>query len=86
MEYRRLGNAGLKVSEIALGGWTTFGDSIADPAAARELITAAYDRGINFYDIADIYARGESERMMGEENVPAYMRDLPDVVAAIGGS
>jgi voltage-dependent potassium channel beta subunit len=65
MEYRRLGDAGLKVSEIALGGWTTFGDSVKDPAQARRLITTAYDRGINFYDIADIYARGEAERMMG---------------------
>jgi voltage-dependent potassium channel beta subunit len=66
MEYRRLGNAGLRVSKVALGGWTTFGDSIADDALARQIITAAYDSGINFFDIADIYARGESERAMGK--------------------
>jgi voltage-dependent potassium channel beta subunit len=72
MEYRRLGNAGTKVSEIALGGWTTFGGSIQDPSLAREIITTAYDSGVNFYDIADAYARGEAERMMG-----AVLRDFP---------
>jgi voltage-dependent potassium channel beta subunit len=66
MNYRRLGNAGIRISAIGLGGWTTFGDSIKDPAAARELINTAYDRGVNFFDMADAYAKGESEKMMGQ--------------------
>lgn len=66
MNYRRLGHSGLKVSELSLGGWTTFGDSLTDRRLARQIITTAYDNGINFFDIADIYARGESERMMGQ--------------------
>jgi voltage-dependent potassium channel beta subunit len=66
MNYRRLGHSGLKVSELSLGGWTTFGDSLTDRQLARQIIITAYDNGINFYDIADIYATGESERMMGQ--------------------
>lgn len=66
MNYRRLGNSGLKVSEISLGGWTTFGGSVKDKETAQAIITHAYDAGINFFDIADVYARGASEIMMGE--------------------
>jgi voltage-dependent potassium channel beta subunit len=66
MNYRRLGNSGLKVSVLSLGGWTTFGESLQDKALAKSIITHAYEAGINFFDIADVYARGESERMMGE--------------------
>jgi voltage-dependent potassium channel beta subunit len=65
MNYRRLGASGLKVSELSLGGWLTFGGSVKDDETARAIITKAYDSGINFLDIADIYAHGESERMMG---------------------
>ncbi|GAB4413791.1 MAG: aldo/keto reductase family protein [Anaerolineae bacterium] len=65
MQYRRLGNSGLKISALSLGGWTTFGDSLTDPRLARDIIVKAYDSGINFFDIADVYARGEAERMMG---------------------
>jgi len=65
MKYRRLGQAGMRVSAIGLGGWTTFGESIKDGALAKELITAAYEKGINFFDIADAYAHGEAERLMG---------------------
>jgi len=72
MNYRRLGSAGIKVSEIALGGWTTFGESIQDPNLARQLIMTAYENGINFFDIADAYADGDSERMMG-----AVLKKLP---------
>jgi len=72
MQYRRLGNAGIKLSAVGLGGWTTFGESIQDPALAREIIVAAYDAGINFFDIADAYARGEAERMMGH-----VLREFP---------
>jgi voltage-dependent potassium channel beta subunit len=65
MNYRRLGNSGLKVSALSLGGWTTFGESLTDPRLARDIIVKAYDSGINFFDIADIYAKGEAERLMG---------------------
>jgi voltage-dependent potassium channel beta subunit len=66
MNYRRLGNSGLKVSELSLGGWTTFGNLVKDQQVTREIIIKAYESGINFFDIADIYAHGESERMMGK--------------------
>jgi voltage-dependent potassium channel beta subunit len=65
MKYRRLGQAGMKVSAIGLGGWTTFGESIKDGALAKEIITTGYEKGINFFDIADAYARGEAVRQMG---------------------
>lgn len=65
MEYRNLGKSGLKVSTVALGGWTTFGESIQDQELAKQIIRKAYDVGINFFDIADVYALGESEKMMG---------------------
>jgi voltage-dependent potassium channel beta subunit len=72
MQYRRLGNAGMKVSVLSLGGWTTFGESVQDKQLARSIIIKAYDSGINFFDIADAYAGGESERMMGE-----VLKELP---------
>ena len=72
MKYRRLGNSGLKVSEVSLGGWTTFGESIQDQALTRSIIEKAYDLGINFFDIADVYARGKSEEMMGN-----VLREFP---------
>jgi voltage-dependent potassium channel beta subunit len=56
----------MKVSELALGGWTTFGESLTDKKLARDIIVKAYDSGINFFDIADAYAKGESELLMGE--------------------
>ncbi len=66
MDYRRLGQSGLKVSALGLGGWLTFGDSIQEQETARDLITTAYEAGVNFFDIADVYAEGEAERMMGK--------------------
>lgn len=71
MHYRRLGKWGLKVSEISLGAWVTFGEQI-DERGAIELVHAAYDGGINFFDNADVNAGGEAERMMGKA-----IRDLP---------
>ncbi len=65
MNYRRLGNSGLKVSALSLGGWTTFGESVTDHRLARDIIVKAYDSGINFFDIADVYAAGEAEKLMG---------------------
>ena len=65
MRYRRLGTSGLQVSEVSLGSWLTFGKQITDPVAEK-LMKVAYDGGINFFDNAEIYARGESERVMGK--------------------
>lgn len=64
MEYRRLGRSGLKVSALSLGSWLTFGKQISDDVA-EELMICAYDNGINFFDNAEIYARGKSEIVMG---------------------
>ena len=66
MNYRSLGKSGTKVSELSLGGWMTFGQSIHDQKVARQIIEKAYHSGVNFFDIADIYALGESEKMMGK--------------------
>jgi voltage-dependent potassium channel beta subunit len=66
MPYRRLGTAGTKVSAFGLGGWTTFGGSVKDDAKVRTILHAAFESGVNFFDIADVYARGEAERSMGK--------------------
>jgi voltage-dependent potassium channel beta subunit len=65
MNYRRLGRSGLKVSELSFGSWVTYGNQL-DVNAARECMAAAWDRGVNFFDNAEVYARGESEKIMGE--------------------
>jgi len=64
MEYRRLGGSGLKLSALSFGSWVTFSFQ-ADESAASELMSTAYDAGINFFDNAEVYAAGESERIMG---------------------
>lgn len=65
MEYRRLGKSGLQVSALSLGSWLTFGKQIADDIAEQLMITA-YEAGVNFFDNAEIYARGQSEIVMGK--------------------
>jgi voltage-dependent potassium channel beta subunit len=65
MNHRRLGRCGLKVSELSLGSWVTYGNQL-DSAAARECMAAAWDRGVNFFDNAEVYAAGKSEEIMGE--------------------
>jgi voltage-dependent potassium channel beta subunit len=65
MEYRRLGRSGLKVSQLSLGSWITYKNQV-DVAAARELLAAARDHGVNFFDNAEAYAAGASEAIMGE--------------------
>ncbi len=65
MEYRRLGKSGLQVSLLSFGSWVTFGKQIGDNTA-EELMTIAYDNGVNFFDNAEIYSRGKSETVMGE--------------------
>lgn len=64
MEYRRLGRSGLQVSVLSFGSWVTFHKQI-DDSIADELMGIAYDEGINFFDNAEVYALGESEKMMG---------------------
>ena len=72
MQYRRLGSTGIRVSAISLGGWATFGDAVRDQGAAAEIIHAAYDGGINFFDMADFYALGRAENIMGR-----VLQDFP---------
>ncbi|CAM4400982.1 aldo/keto reductase family protein [Paenibacillus typhae] len=64
MKYRRLGNTGLKVSEIGLGSWLTYGTA-AEQKAADECVAAAFECGINFFDTANAYNRGEGEKAIG---------------------
>ncbi|HQY11123.1 MAG: aldo/keto reductase [Ferruginibacter sp.] len=64
MEYRRLGRSGLQVSVLSFGSWVSFSKQINDKVA-DELMGIAYDAGINFFDNAEVYALGESEKMMG---------------------
>jgi voltage-dependent potassium channel beta subunit len=65
MQYRRVGSSGLKVSVLSFGSWVTFGTQV-DTALAKECLTAARDAGVNFFDNAEAYAGGESERIMGQ--------------------
>lgn len=64
MEYRRMGRTGLQLSVLSYGSWVTFAKQIDDGASDR-LMSIAYDNGINFFDNAEVYSRGESELMMG---------------------
>ncbi|MEC2078282.1 aldo/keto reductase family protein [Metabacillus fastidiosus] len=63
MNYRRLGRSGLKVSEISLGSWLTFGKSVCEQKAT-DIIHQAYEVGINFFDSANVYERGQAEIVM----------------------
>jgi len=74
MPYRPLGTCGTKVSLFGLGGWTTYGGSVTDGTTIKEVLFAAFEAGINFFDIADIYAKGESEKAMGQvlRNFPRH--------------
>jgi voltage-dependent potassium channel beta subunit len=65
MQYRRLGKSGLQLSVLSLGSWLTFGKQISDDVA-EELMIKAYENGVNFFDNAEIYARGQSEIVMGK--------------------
>jgi voltage-dependent potassium channel beta subunit len=65
MQYRRLGSTGLQLSALSFGAWVTFGTQVGR-GEARELIAAAWDHGINFFDNAEVYAHGEAERVMGD--------------------
>lgn len=65
MQYRRLGSSGLQLSALSFGAWVTFGGQIGR-SEARNLIAAAYDNGVNFFDNAEVYAKGEAEKVMGD--------------------
>ena len=64
MQYRRLGRSGLRVSTLSLGSWVTYHNQV-DTGAAVEMMAAAFDAGINFFDNAEVYAGGRSEEVMG---------------------
>nr|CAB3257998.1 voltage-gated potassium channel subunit beta-2-like [Phallusia mammillata] len=64
MLYRKLGNSGLKVSCIGLGTWATFGNQITDEVA-EELVSIAYENGVNFFDTAEVYSGGKAEVILG---------------------
>jgi len=66
MKYRRLGKAGLKVSEISLGSWLTFGGGVRDEVA-RACIRRAFELGVNLFDTADVYSRGAAEECLARE-------------------
>lgn len=71
MEYRRLGRSGLKVSALSFGSWVTYSNQLDTKMARECMAAAARDAGVNFFDNAETYAAGESERIMG-----AALRDL----------
>ena len=71
MRYRHLGTSGLRVSEVALGSWLTFGSAV-DASASSRLIHRAFELGINLFDTADVYAGGEAEEVLGRA-----IRELP---------
>lgn len=75
MNYRRLGKAGVKFSEVGLGTWLTFGNGI-DGDTARACVRKAFDLGINFFDTADVYARGASEEVTGRELKPMRRAEI----------
>ena len=73
MNYRRLGTTGIKLSEIGLGGWMTFGSTL-DMDRARAIFDRAFEVGINFFDTANAYARGKCEEVWGQVLVPNHRR------------
>ncbi|XP_025861214.2 voltage-gated potassium channel subunit beta-3 [Vulpes vulpes] len=64
MKYRNLGKSGLRVSCLGLGTWVTFGSQISDETA-EDVLTVAYEHGVNLFDTAEVYAAGKAERMLG---------------------
>ena len=71
MEYRKLGNSGLVVSEVSVGSWLTLGSSV-DRAGTREIVHRAFDLGVNLFDTADVYSNGAGEEALGYS-----LRDIP---------
>jgi voltage-dependent potassium channel beta subunit len=65
MQYRRLGAAGMKVSALSLGGWINYGEGKVAEDEARRVVEYAYEHGVNYFDLADVYGRGKAEEQMG---------------------
>lgn len=74
MRYRKLGQWGLKVSEISLGAWVTYGDSVGDLAKIKQITRIAYEGGVNFFDNADVYAKGLTEELMSKALLDQFPR------------
>jgi voltage-dependent potassium channel beta subunit len=72
MTYRNLGAGGMKVSVFSIGGWTTFGESVKDASLTKRLLHMAIDAGMNYIDLADVYALGECELAVGK-----VLKELP---------
>lgn len=66
MNYRRLGNTGMKVSSVALGAWTTYGQTVEGQQRIQDIIERALELGVNYLDNADVYAKGQGEITMGD--------------------
>ena len=64
MKYRRLGSAGIRISELSLGAWVTYGGQVGEDVAMK-CMSAAYESGVNFFDNAEVYAHGNAETVMG---------------------
>lgn len=74
MRYRKLGQWGLKVSEISLGAWVTYGDAVNDLERIKHITRIAYEGGINFFDNADVYAKGLAEELMSKALLEQFPR------------
>ncbi len=74
MRYRKLGQWGLKVSEISLGAWVTYGDAVNDLERIKTITRIAYEGGINFFDNADVYAKGLAEELMSKALLDQFPR------------
>jgi len=72
MHYRRLGSAGMKVSALSFGGWINYGEGKVPEDEARRIVEYAYEHGVNYFDLADIYGYGKAEEQMG-----AVLRQFP---------
>lgn len=66
MEYRRLGSTGMNVSALSIGAWLTYGSDAVEFETAKDCIRVAIENGINFIDVADAYARGDAEKVVGQ--------------------
>jgi len=84
MEYRYLGRSGLKVSRLSYGSWVTFKNQV-DVELGYELMKVAYKAGVNFFDNAETYANGDSERLMGlgiKKGIEDKVWDRSDLVVS----
>src|SRR5687767_7539093 len=81
MKYRQLGKWGIRLSEIGLGSWLTIGLGI-DKKVSKETISAALDNGINFFDTADVYNKGEAEKVLGKMLFKEFEVRRQDIVLA----